>query len=91
MYTPIDGGTKIVIQGLNCWIPPVGVVYNRLTGKYEKRPIYSRSQDRAEQYWQRTALPDDFNKKRAEEKRKQQVDPDFYDQDLERKAKKCRS
>ena len=84
MYTPIDGGTKIVIQGLNCWVPPVGVVYNRLTGKYEKRPIYSRSQDKAEQYWQRTALPDDFNKKRAEEKRKQQVDPDFYDQDLER-------
>lgn len=84
MFSPIEEGTKINIQGLDCWLPQLGMVFNKINGKYEKRKIYSRSLKKEEQYWQRTPLPDDWNKRRLEEKRRQQTDPEFYDQELER-------
>lgn len=87
MYSQIDGGTIINIQGLDCWIPPEGYVYNVATKKVEFRGISSRSKIQSEQYWERTPLPswykDVIKKEEKYEKSRKDDDPDFYDEQLE--------
>lgn len=75
--------SKITVQGVEFEIPPVGQVRNRLTGKLEKREILKSSTIKAEQYWVRTELPDNYSKDRAAELRKQAYDSMFYDVKLE--------
>lgn len=84
MYQQITDGLLKEVQGLQCWIPPVGTVYNKLTGKFEKRKTLSRSSIKDEQYWFRTPLPDDWTKRRNEEKRRQQDDSGYYDHEIEK-------
>jgi len=57
MYLEIPQGKQINIQGLNCWIPPEGYVYNNLTKQLEYTGIHKRSDIPKEQYWERTPLP----------------------------------
>ena len=83
MYKEIKGGEKVVIQDVECWIPPVGYVYNRLTNKLEKREILKSSLKKEDQLWFRTELPEDYNKKRSLELRKQELEPSYYDVKLE--------
>jgi hypothetical protein len=84
MYQPIEGGSKISVQGLECWIPPVGMVFNKMSGAMEKRKIISRSLKKEEQYWERTPLPESWAKKRLDEKKRQYEDSEYYDVELER-------
>ena len=58
MFNEITDGTCIEIQGLNCWIPKEGYVFNIATKQYEHRGVYSRSKDIKEQKWERIPLPD---------------------------------
>lgn len=87
MYSKIEGGTSIIIQGLECWIPPVGYVINITTKQLEHRGVWQRSNIKEEQYWERTPLPSWYKAKMKEEdayeKRKKDDDPSFYDQQLE--------
>lgn len=87
MYSKIEGGTSIIIQGLECWIPPVGYVINITTKQLEHRGVWQRSHIKEEQYWERTPLPSWYKAKMKEEdvyeKRKKEDDPSFYDQQLE--------
>lgn len=87
MYNPIENGTCIDIQGLNCWIPPEGYVFNVATKKLEYRGVYSRSNDIKQQKWERTPLPywyKEVQKKwKAYDKKKKEDDPEFYDEQLE--------
>lgn len=83
MYNKIKGGVKHVVNDIECWTPPSGHVFNRLTGEIEKRPILSSSTRHKEQKWYRTELPSDYNKMRMAELRKQETDPSFYDVKLE--------
>lgn len=83
MYKPIDKGTTENIQGLDCHIPPVGFVHNVLTGELEERKVYSRSPKKAEQYWEATKLPSDYNKLRDKEIQRQLEDKEFFDTKLE--------
>ena len=87
MYNPIENGTIINIQGLDCSIPPEGYVYNMATRKIENRSVYSRSKIPSEQYWERKPLPawyKEVMKKEIEyDKKKKEDDPDFYDERLE--------
>ena len=87
MYQPIEGGSIVNIQGLNCHLPPAGYVKNILTGELEYRGVYERSNKQHEQYWKRIDLPswyvdtmkkwDDFEKKNKDD------DAQFYDEQLE--------
>lgn len=87
MYDPIENGSIVEVQGLQCCIPPEGYVLNVLTKKLEQRDIYSRSENTEEQYWERIPLPhwygdvmkkwDDFEKKNKDD------DLSFLDKDLE--------
>lgn len=87
MYSPIENGTCIDIQGLNCWIPPEGYVVNVVTKKLEYAGVFSRSGNSKEQKWERTPLPDWYKevqkKWKAYDKKKKEDDPEFYDEQLE--------
>lgn len=87
MFNEIQSGSCIYIQGLKCWIPEVGYVLNVATKKYEHRGVYKRSEDIAEQYWERIPLPEwykEIQKKWKEyDKKRKEGDPEFYDEKLE--------
>lgn len=87
MFNKIENGTCINIQGLDCWIPPEGHVYNMATKKLEKREIFKRSSNPDEQYWERTPLPNWYKevmkKEEAYEKKRKDEDAPFYDERLE--------
>ncbi len=87
MFTPIENGSCIDIQGLDCWIPPVGYVFNVATKEYEYVGVQSRSEIPSEQKWERKPLPNwykDILKKWKEyDKKKKEDDPEFYDEQLE--------
>lgn len=83
MYKKVDNGSIENIQGLDCNIPPVGCVYNVLTGEVEKRGVYSRSVKKAEQYWEAIKLPLSYSKLRDKEIARQVEDKEFFDPELE--------
>ncbi len=91
MFTPIENGTCIEIQGLNCWIPKEGYVLNVATKEFEHRGVFSRSDDIKEQRWERTPLPDWYKETlkrwKAYDKKKKDDDPEFYDEQLEQYKK----
>mgnify|MGYP006275205839 CR=1 FL=1 len=84
MYSKIKDGTIEDVQGLKCSLPPSGWVFNVLTKQLEERGIYARSGKKADQYWEPTKLPKDYEKLRTKEMAMQQSDPEYVDQNLER-------
>ncbi|MEO9210785.1 MAG: hypothetical protein ABI208_06790, partial [Ginsengibacter sp.] len=87
MYLPIPNGTCINIQGLDCWIPPEGYVYNVLTKQVEFRGVFERSKDISKQHWERFVYPDWYKEvtKKEDEylKKKKEDDAPFYDKRYE--------
>lgn len=83
MYDKVKGGTLEVIQGIDCWIPPVGFGVDRFTGELVNVGVYSRSPKKSEQKWERIILPADYAQKRLREADRQKKDPDFFDPELE--------
>jgi hypothetical protein len=87
MFLEVPQGNVFEIQGLKCHLPPEGYVYSIITNQLEKREIYSRSEIKEEQYWERIPMPhwykdvmkawDDYDKKKKDD------DADFYDERLE--------
>lgn len=87
MFSPIENGSVVDIQGLQCQIPPVGYVYNIITKKIEEREIWQRSPYPEEQYWERVPLPSWYKAKIKEEdayeKIRKEGDAPYYDEKLE--------
>lgn len=87
MVNPIENGTCINIQGLACWLPPEGYVYNNITKKLEYVGVYSRSSVPEEQYWERIPYPSWYKEVTKKEddylKRKKEDDPPFHDERYE--------
>lgn len=83
MYHPIKGGSTINIQGLECNLPPVGKVFNKFTNQIESRPIYKRSENIDEQYWEIPKKPKDISRKLIMEERTRQENPAFFDSELQ--------
>lgn len=69
MFKEIEGGSKIIINDLVCWIPPVPAEYK----------IQGFDKPRKKQKWERTTYPDYWAKARAEEKARQEYDPKYFD------------
>lgn len=88
MFSPIENGTILDIQGLKCNIPPAGYVFNLATRQLEYRGIHKRSDNVKDQYWERTPLPgwykDVMKQEDAYEKKRKEDDPPFYDPQLEK-------
>jgi hypothetical protein len=83
MFISIDKGHIEDIQGLQCNLPPIGYVYNVLTGVVEKRVVHSRSTKKDEQYWESIKLPKDYVRLREKESIQQQEDNEQFDPNLE--------
>lgn len=87
MYSEIQQGSKINIQGLECSIPPEGYVYNIATKKIEHRGVHSRSNIESEQYWERVPLPvwykETIKREDAYERKRKEDEEPFYDEKLE--------
>ncbi len=75
--------TKQHIQGLDCWVPPVGSVIDRRTGDLVYTGVYERSEVKSEQMWEIPPAPDDYEELREEEEHRQASDPDYFDPKLE--------
>jgi hypothetical protein len=84
MFWKIKSGTLETIQGYDCWIPPVGYGCHSESEDIKKTDVLKRSTNKFEQYWERTPLPEDWNKKRKTELIRQEADADYYDPDLEK-------
>jgi len=88
MYFPYKNGTNSTVgyDGLEYKIhyPEKGYVWNRFTGAYERVHILFSEQKKERQKWQRTDLPVDWKIRRREEKKKQKVNLEFVDPELER-------
>lgn len=87
MFNEIKNGTCIDIQGLPCWIPEEGYVYNVVSKKVEYRGVFSRSKVLGEQYWERTPLPSWYKETMKQwdnyDKARKGDDPEFYDEKLD--------
>lgn len=87
MYLPIKDGTKEILDGhgykYECWIPPLGYGFNTQTGAIEKTDVIKVSNNKKDQKWKRTELPKNWAEKRKIEMKRQSVDHDYYNADLE--------
>lgn len=87
MYSEIQQGNSLNIQGLVCQIPPEGYVYNIATKQVEFRGVHSRSPNPEEQYWERIPLPawykDTIKKEDNYERKRKEDEEPFYDERLE--------
>lgn len=77
------------IQGLDCWTPPVGWVYNYLDSRWEYTGVYQRSKDPAECYWEKDERWDKYKTWRAEEDKIQKTNPDFVHATLANFIRDC--
>lgn len=83
MYKKIPRGKCITVQGLDCWLPPVGWGTHCDTGDMERVDIIKRSKKESEQYWEPQKLPDDYLDKLIKESEKQNSDKEYTDPDLD--------
>lgn len=83
MYRKHPNGTIEIVGDLEMNIPPVGTVFNVITGEWESRPVYSRSDKANEQFWERVKFPKNFKQRTRDEEEKRRVDPSFVDAELE--------
>jgi hypothetical protein len=82
MFNKIEGGSTVVIQGLTCWIPPVGYGIHVETGEIKRVDIIKRSNVAAEQYWEAVELPIELEDWKAEEDEMKKDNPTYVHQDL---------
>lgn len=83
MFKPIEGGTVENINGMECWVPPVGYGVHRVTGELIFIGVHSRSDKKSDQKWERLLLPKDYDKRYVKELQRQKEDPDYFDPELE--------
>ena len=70
------------VQGLKCWLPPEGYVYDRVQKEYVYTGVESRSDIPAEQYWERKGLPEMYDEQKAIELDRREINPDYIDPEL---------
>ena len=82
MYQKTNGELT-QLQGLSCYLPEEGMVYNTISKEYESRGVFRRSSLVDKQYWERPLLPSDFLNKRKKEIQLQKSDPNYVDLELQ--------
>lgn len=90
MYYPIEGGSSVVVQGLECQLPPVGYGKNRRTGELEYIGVANSDKPKKLQKWSRLLLPENYkallkeeSKKQAKLKKEDELN-DWTDEELDR-------
>ena len=89
MFKKIQGGSKVIVMNLECWIPPVGMGCHSATFEIAPTDVIKRSNKPSEQYWEAQPLPDDWEDRLDEERReralrdRQGLDNDYTDPQLD--------
>lgn len=76
-------GAVETISNINIDIPPVGYAYDYRECKWVEIGVYTRSNKKDEQYWERIKPPFDYDKERRKELVKQSNNENFVDPKLE--------
>jgi hypothetical protein len=87
MYHPIDKGTVIDVQGLKCYIPKPGWIYNPLLnngeGGFEKIGVWKRNpNDKSQCYWQPDSRWKKWQSWAEEETERKKTDPNYFHPEL---------
>lgn len=96
MFEPIHNGKCVTVNGLKCWVPPVGFGYHRDPEQatlneersglaeplLERVDIIKRSTKKEDQFWERPDIPKEINEWREIEIEKQEEDPDWQHPEL---------
>lgn len=81
MFTKHKGGSTRSVGYDEEWVelnlPPEGKVFNKLTGKVERRRVLFLEKSTTNRRWSRTPLPKEWKTWRKEEKIRQRSDPDY--------------
>lgn len=80
---PIENGEKVTIQGVDMYLPPLGMGADVDTGQLKPVEIICRSENPKEQYWERQLLEDNYKELIEDEYKKQEFDPTYFNSDLE--------
>jgi hypothetical protein len=83
MFSPIQNGSEITIEGVKCYIPPYGYGTHSETAELKPVDVIKRSNKKEEQYWEYQPLPDDFEEEVLVELKRQESDKDYIDPALE--------
>jgi hypothetical protein len=84
MAHPIHpNGSTILCYEIEVPIPPPGVTWDPYDKKWVDDGVYSRSSNKADQYWEPIVPSFDFRKEERKEKIRQVQDPEYIDQRLE--------
>ena len=80
----VEKGSSVVIQGVKCYLPPVGYVPDPWhKGKLIYTGVHHLSLEEDDFYWRRQGLPDNYQKLRRDEEAKQAGDPLYINMELE--------
>jgi hypothetical protein len=82
MITKYEDSQEFELQGVPCYTPPIGHIFNSADGQLEKIGVYRRSPSKSGQFWERN-LRFNYDKERKQEKKDQRFDEDFVNYDLE--------
>lgn len=52
MFKEIKGGSCVDVQGLKCWLPPVGQIWDPIENRWIKMQVVKRHNQLAECYWE---------------------------------------
>jgi hypothetical protein len=94
MFYPIENGSVYKVEDnafgfvYDCQLPPVGYGKHAVTGEIMKTDIIKRSDVPEEQYFERYSLPKWYKERRIKEEKRQQIDKDYFDFELEEIRKK---
>lgn len=87
MFKPFKGGSSKVIQegklAKTVYFPPVGYGYDQYTQELIETDVLVSSDIPEDQVWVRPLPPENWDKKRREEKKRQAEDSEYFDQELE--------
>ena len=88
VFYKFEGSTEYIPyeeDGLIVNIPPVGKVWDFLTGRLVETGVYARSESATAQYWTRDIFDGyDFDRAKEKEEKKQKSNPLYVDPELER-------
>lgn len=73
MYHPIKNGKKVIVDDLECWIPPV---------PKDPKDILFHNFPKEEQYWRREPMPESYFERMADENKARMIETDMMEKGM---------
>jgi len=80
MYRPQStDSTMVTVEGLQCYVPPVGYIYDPISKKLVFIGVEGEDRPKKEQYWRRPRLPKEYAARVKEMERMRRHNPEYVD------------